>query len=101
MAFGIDEEPSGARSDVLGSNPGGRHAADFLSIEIVGVLMRPGHRVAVEIHALHELARFTKDSRDGSLHVGMGQEIQPGLAEAGETATVEALDIEYRVQHKP
>src|SRR5207249_12289636 len=47
-----------------------------------------------------ELARFTDDRRDGALHIGMGQELQSGLAEAGEMATVEALNIEDRVQPK-
>jgi hypothetical protein len=59
MAFRIDKEPSSARSDVLDGNPGGRHAADLLGIEIVGILMWPSNRVAIEIHALHELARLT------------------------------------------
>jgi hypothetical protein len=67
MALGVDEEPSGARRDFLCCNPGGRHAAYFLGIEIIGVLMRPSHRVAVEIHALHELAGLSEDRPDGSL----------------------------------
>jgi hypothetical protein len=60
--------------------------------------MRSSHRIPLEIHALHELARLAEARRDGALHIGVSNEFQPGVAEPCKTATAEALDVENRVQ---
>src|SRR3546814_13283619 len=101
MTFGIDEEPAGARCDVLHCVPGARHPAHLFRIEVIGVLVGPGRRVSLEIHRLHDLAGLADDFRKDRLDPLVRHDREAGAAETGKAACVETLDIEDRVQDEP
>jgi hypothetical protein len=70
MRLRINEETPGTGLDILDGKPCPRHRADMLGIEVIRILMRPGRRVALEIHALHELAGFIEQNSQHGLERG-------------------------------
>lgn len=62
--------------------------------------MRPGGGIAVEIHALDQLARLAQHGFDGTLQFGPREDFRRSGAEIPKRARVHALRIQDRIQHE-
>src|ERR1019366_746924 len=61
--------------------------------------MRPGRRVALEIHALHELARFIEKYPQHGLEPRRRDDSGAKFPEARKKPWIETLHVENRIQH--
>src|SRR3546814_4242953 len=79
-------------SDLFHGDPGTDHAAEDLGIQVVAVLMRPGGRVALEVHRLHDLPRLAEDRPHRILDARMRHDADPRFPESREVPGIHALD---------
>ena len=94
----IDKKTTGAGSDVLERDPGADHAAGPCRVEIVGILMRPGPGVALEVHRLNDHARGAQDRPGGLVQIAVGENFQAGSAKLGKPSLAKALKVEDRIE---
>src|SRR3546814_2899307 len=85
-------------SDLFHGDPGTDHAAEDLGIQVVAVLMRPGGRVALEVHRLHDLPRLAEDRPHRILDARMRHDADPRFPESREVPGIHALDVQDRVE---